>query len=187
MITFSRSHHLVSIITALVLLGVWWTFHRERGGVAVDTGTIDPFFVEVEGAVAHPGIYSFDHQPSVREVLSAAGGLSAGGRLEDSTTGAVLVSGTLLSVAAPDGDRVGATQGTMSAGKRVVLGIPLDLNSASAKDLELVPGIGTRQAEEIVRLREQTGPLSSVDELLQVRGIGPETLKKLAPFVKAGP
>lgn len=187
MITFSRSHHFVTIITALALLGVWWAFHRETGGGARDAGTVDQFFVEVEGVVMHPGVYSFEHQPSVREVLSAAGGLSADGLLDDSIAGAVLASGTLLSVSAPSENSVAATQGVMTARKRVVLGIPLDLNSATARDLEFVPGVGPRQAGEIVRLRERKGPLSSVDDLLQVRGIGPETLKKLKPFVKAGP
>jgi competence protein ComEA len=187
MITFSRSHHFVSIVTALVLLGVWWAFHRDGGGGEVDAGTVDRFFVEVQGVVVHPGIYSFDHQPLVREVLSAAGGLSIDGRLDDSAAGAILSSGTLLSLSVPSENTVEVTQTVMTAGKRVFLGIPLDLNSATARNLESVPGIGQRQAEGIVRLRERKGPLSSVDDVLQVRGIGPDTLNKLKPFVKTGP
>ena len=49
---------------------------------------------------------------------------------------------------------------------------PLDLNTATATDLETLPGIGPTLAEAIVRQREKMGRFQSVDDLKQVRGIG---------------
>jgi len=59
----------------------------------------------------------------------------------------------------------------------------IDLNAASPEELCLLPGIGPAMAGRVVELRRQRGRFSRVDELLDVRGIGPKTLAKLAPLV----
>jgi competence protein ComEA len=55
----------------------------------------------------------------------------------------------------------------------------VDLNTASAADLEELPGVGPATAEAIVEHREQHGPFTSVDSLLDVRGIGDAKLAEL--------
>jgi competence ComEA-like helix-hairpin-helix protein len=77
--------------------------------------------------------------------------------------------------------------GAMSADMRIVVGLPLDLNRASAQDLELVNGIGPKLAAAIVHDRDQNGAYGSVDDLSRVRGIKPATLKKLRPYVAVLP
>lgn len=62
----------------------------------------------------------------------------------------------------------------------------LDLNRASAKELDALPGIGPVLAARIVAHRQRHGPFGSRDELLAVRGIGPRLLARLAPRVRAG-
>ncbi len=56
----------------------------------------------------------------------------------------------------------------------------LDLNRATREELVGVPGIGERLAESIIELRTKRGPFSTVDELLAVRGIGENSLKRLS-------
>jgi len=63
----------------------------------------------------------------------------------------------------------------------------LDLNRATAVQLEALPGIGSSKAAAIVAAREQSGGFRSVDELESVRGIGPALLEKLRPLVRVGP
>ena len=58
----------------------------------------------------------------------------------------------------------------------------LDLNHASTKELTNLPTIGEKMAERIVDYREENGEFAAVDELLNVRGIGPKTLEKIRPF-----
>lgn len=60
---------------------------------------------------------------------------------------------------------------------------PLDLNSATASELEELPGIGPGLARRIVAYRETHGPFRSVEELLNVPGIGPATLERIRELV----
>ncbi len=69
--------------------------------------------------------------------------------------------------------------GGMSAGLRLLQGLGLDLNRASASDLELLDGIGPTLARTIVEHREASGAFESVEQLVEVKGIGPVTLEKL--------
>lgn len=60
---------------------------------------------------------------------------------------------------------------------------PLDLNSATAEQLEALPGLGPAKARAIVDDRTKNGPFGSVDELDRVKGIGPKNIDKLRPLV----
>ncbi len=62
----------------------------------------------------------------------------------------------------------------------------LNLNTASAEELIELPGIGESKAAAILALRKERGGFRSVDELLDVKGIGPKALEKLRPHVKLG-
>ena len=59
----------------------------------------------------------------------------------------------------------------------------LDVNQASWAELAVLPGIGQKLAQAIVAYREQTGPFEQVEDLLEVRGIGPAKLAKLQPYL----
>lgn len=65
---------------------------------------------------------------------------------------------------------------------------PVDINIATAEELQKVPGIGEALASRIVEFREQNGRFEKVDDLLNVRGIGVASLEKLRPYlvVKTG-
>ncbi len=60
----------------------------------------------------------------------------------------------------------------------------LNLNQASVEQLVLLPGIGESRARAIVSLRKKLGSFRSVEQLVEVKGIGPAALTKLKPFVK---
>ena len=61
----------------------------------------------------------------------------------------------------------------------------LNINTASAEELQTLPNIGARMAQRIVVYREQHGKFTDVDALQNVKGIGAKTLEKLRPFVDA--
>jgi len=58
---------------------------------------------------------------------------------------------------------------------------PLDVNLASAAELERLPGVGPALAARIVEARARDGPFASVDDLRRVRGVGGATLERLRP------
>jgi competence protein ComEA len=60
----------------------------------------------------------------------------------------------------------------------------VDLNSAGAGELSLLPGIGEGLAEEIIAERAAHGPFTGIHDLERVRGIGPATVARIAPFVE---
>ncbi len=62
--------------------------------------------------------------------------------------------------------------------------IRIDLNTASKEELTIVPGIGPSTAVAIARLREKKGGFRKVEDLLEVKGIGPRRLEKIRRFVR---
>jgi competence protein ComEA len=60
----------------------------------------------------------------------------------------------------------------------------VNLNTATAGELEALPGIGAKKAEAIVEARKARGGFKSVDEIVDVRGIGPAQLEKLRPHLR---
>ena len=60
---------------------------------------------------------------------------------------------------------------------------PLNVNTATAEELEALPGIGAVTAQRIIEHREQYGPFLCMDDLLNVYGIGPSTLEQLEGLV----
>ncbi len=60
--------------------------------------------------------------------------------------------------------------------------VQVNVNTASAKELEALPGVGEVIAQRIVDYRAANGPFASVDELVHVKGIGAATLEKLRPY-----
>ena len=67
-----------------------------------------------------------------------------------------------------------------SAEKKVTF--PVNINTASKKELDALPGIGETLAQRIIDYRSANGPFSTVDELTKVKGIGAKTLEKLKPY-----
>ena len=69
--------------------------------------------------------------------------------------------------------------------ERLLDGRPIDLNRATADELQLLPRIGPALAARIVEERERGGPFRSVEDLARVRGIGPRTIERIAPLATA--
>lgn len=61
----------------------------------------------------------------------------------------------------------------------------LNINTASSEELQTLPNIGERMAQRIIDHRTQHGDFASVDALQDVKGIGPKTIEKLRPFIRA--
>jgi len=142
----------------------------------------NPVFVEVRGAVAAPGVYSFEHSPSLAEVWRQGGGPGMAPPAPDpDQTDKIgkITSGSLVTIS-PDRHY---QLGRMASAQLLTLGLPLELNTASAADLEALPGIGPALAQTIVTYRTAHGPFRTIDDLLQVSGIGLKKLENLRPLL----
>ena len=133
--------------------------------------------MEVTGKVPHPGVYSFPKPPTLREVWAKAGAV---GTAPDPDKN--IASGSRVEVTPDGGYRVSA----MSGAQLLTLGLPIDLNRATAEDLDAIPGIGPALAQRIVDYRKAHGPFKQVEDLMEVSGVGPQNLQKLKPYLGLG-
>ena len=175
---------------ALLIVGVTWWQGRARpvldvpeaaaSAAAPEATTV---VVHVIGRVRSPGIVTLPFGSRVADAVDAAGGLRDGASVGDLNLARVLVDGEQVVVgrrAAPSGasvDAPGATSGTSADGA-------LNLNSATAAELETLPGVGPVLAGRIVAWREANGPFASVEILGEVSGIGDALLAQLRPLVR---
>lgn len=141
--------------------------------------------VHVAGTVARPGVVVLPAGSRVVDAVDAAGGPLPGTSLDSVNLARLLVDGEQVRVglaadpalSSPAGPGTAPTAGgppTSPAGAA-----PVDLNAATAADLDALPGIGPVLAQRIVDWRAQNGRFGSVEELLEVAGIGPSLLADL--------
>ena len=87
----------------------------------------------------------------------------------------------LVSLAGPALTEAAGTKTAAAASQ--VAGETVDINRADLDQLATLPGIGEKIAERINAYREENGPFKSVDDLLNVKGIGPKMLEKIRPLI----
>lgn len=147
------------------------------------TESAPPLIVHVAGWVEEPGVYELPDGSRVIDSLQAAGGAKRGAELAALNLAAPLTDGqqVLVPRAADAAQGAGATPAPAGSG---ATGTTLvNVNVASAEELETLPGIGEVLAATIVQYREEHGPFTSVDQLLDVSGIGEVTLEELRDLV----
>lgn len=138
-----------------------------------------PVVVHVAGAVAQPGVYELDAGARVHDAIGAAGGAVADAELDGLNLAATVADGERIYVpAVGEVDPAAVPAATPAAGEAAPPG-PLDLNEATAEQLEALPGVGPATAAAIVEDRTRNGPFGTVDDLDRVPGIGPAKLANL--------
>lgn len=191
----------VAVLAVLAAVGFalccWWLLRSEPepvagplapAGLATPVAVGSPsataapteLVVDVAGKVRRPGIAVLEPGARVIDAIRAAGGARAGVRLTGLNLARLLVDGEqiLVGVAPAPGVAASAATGAPGAGGGLV-----SINTATAAQLEELPGVGPVTAEAIISFRTEHGAFSSVEELLDVSGIGEATLAEIAPHV----
>ncbi|HEY7563396.1 MAG TPA: ComEA family DNA-binding protein [Acidimicrobiia bacterium] len=127
----------------------------------VEVGTIT---VHVAGWVAHPGLVELEEGARVADAVVAAGGLLPGARADNLNLAQPVSDGEQVMVPGPSSPSTGIEP--IADDGRV------HLNRATASDLEALPGVGPVLAARIVTFREENGPFETIEDLLEVPGIG---------------
>ena len=166
----------------------------ERNGVLI---------VHVTGAVQKPGVYRLQISARVIDAVTAAGGATKTADLERINLAQTLIDTEQIFVPSRSSSRPRTTVAPRLRPSRttVPLNIPgvdapnvapsvptndgrININSATAQQLDTLPGVGPMTAKAIVSYRSQKGPFASVDDLLNVPGIGPAKLTAMKSKIR---
>ncbi|MEO5839652.1 MAG: helix-hairpin-helix domain-containing protein [Acidimicrobiales bacterium] len=198
---FVRNHpvRVASMVTAIVLVAViaWRVLAAPVAGApeaqlplatrgAASAGAAAPatsrgteVVIHVAGAVVSPGVYRLSDGARTIDAISAAGGARADADVARVNLAARLSDGLRVYVpalgetAAPivDGSSDTAAQG------------PVNLNTATTDQLDALPGVGPATATAIIAYRRDHGPFASIEQLLDVPGIGPSKLAQIRALI----
>jgi len=171
---------------ALVALVVVLAVRNFAGGVQTQASSFAPIrtatparaaqrriVVDVAGAVRRPGLYRLAPGTRIADAVVVAGGATRKADI------------ALVNLAAPlaDGEQVLVPARNSAVGAAGSPTAPLDLNSATAEQLDALPGIGPATAAKIVAFRQAHGPFHSVADLDAVPGIGASRIAQLQGLV----
>jgi competence protein ComEA len=151
------------------------------GSPSGSSGTVT---VDVAGKVRRPGVTTLPAGSRVIDALRRAGGARGGVDLSGLNLARVLVDGEQILVGrAGTAGQPGGLAASASTIAPPATGALVNLNTATAEQLDTLPGVGPVTAQKILQWRAAHGAFSAVDELLEVDGIGEKTLADLAPLV----
>jgi competence protein ComEA len=150
--------------------------------VPATSTTSSVMLVHVAGAVVSPGVYELSPGARVRDAIMAAGGPNVAADWNALNLAALVADASRVYVPVV-GEQVPAEPTDGRAGAES-LG-PIDVNRATAEELDALPGVGPATAAAIVAERERNGPFAGVDDLDRVPGIGPAKLAALRDLVTA--
>jgi competence protein ComEA len=148
------------------------------GGASESPSPEVVLLVDVAGWVRDPGVYEFAQGARVIDAIDAAGGARPGALLQALNLAAPLVDGTQVLVPRKGEQGVAPP----AAGGAPASGL-VNVNTATATELEELPGIGEVLAQRILDHRTANGPFTSVDQLVDVSGIGDAILESIRELV----
>ncbi|MEN3183805.1 MAG: ComEA family DNA-binding protein [Atribacterota bacterium] len=177
MISLSRRERIIALcasLCAFLFIGVVWWLQRPK------VEAPPPLVVHIEGAVQHPGVYEVPQGTRLFELIARAGGAKEDADLRGLNLAAPLYDGQKVTIPAllPQEEKGEGSSAASLAAQRSAAPL-VNVNTASQKELESLPGIGEVLAQRIIEYRETHGPFQTPEDLLKVRGIGPKKLEKL--------
>lgn len=168
-------------------------------------------YVEVKGAVNNPGVYTFSDETRVFEIFEKAGGLAEGANVEYINQTRIVEDQMLIYVMTNNQiselieqkeiEKREASEIVVATPKTTVIGgdecklnnepnnssnnsnAKVSINNATVAQLQTLSGIGEAKANEIIKYRNEHGGFSSLEELLNVNGIGEATFNSIKDYI----
>lgn len=188
---------LVGVLAGFALAGLLLFISRAPAGEPIalqPAPTKEPIAVHVIGAVPRPGLYEFAKGARVQDAIDAAGGLLASANIGAINLAAPLEDGQQLNIPYKTGQEPAANDN--NANSLVLPGSTeepantsqdnkdlININTASAEELDSLPGIGPTLAQRIIAYREENGPFQTIEDIVNVSGIGSSTFENIKDLI----
>lgn len=180
---YSGQHIGLFILILIILLG--WGIHNLFSAQKV-LGSIENeknIFIFVTGMVKNTGVYAFDREPTLKELIVKAGYFKAKlseTKLQDAYPSFPQGASAKIS---SENEYISVSTGTMPAAYKVTLKIPISVNTTSLEDLHTIPGIGPTIGKNIINYRCLHGPFKIIEEIQNVSGIGKFRYLQIKPYI----
>ena len=184
---------IIGILVGLLFAGGIYASTREPRGESIvlrPAPTPEPLRVHVAGAVVRPGVYTLEKGSRVTDAVEAAGGFVVEADQNAINLAAFLEDGERLDIPyvagfVPEESQgfVVVTEGTPSplAGEELI-----NINTASIEELDKLPGIGETTAIRIIDYRTSNGPFATIEDIVNVSGIGTATYEEIKDLITVG-
>jgi competence protein ComEA len=191
-------YSLVGVMAGFALAGMLMFISRAPSGdpiVLQPAPTKEPIAVHIIGAVPRPGLYEFAEGARIQDAINAAGGLLASASVDAINLAALLEDGQQLSIPYKSGEEPSITSGGDDNNSLVLPGATeqpqtsggdterININTASLDEFDSLPGIGPTIAQRIIDYRDENGPFQTIEDLMNVSGIGPSTFDNIKDLV----
>jgi competence protein ComEA len=167
---------LLGILVGLLAAGVIWLATSNPRGEPVTllpSPTPGNLAIYVSGAVATPGLYYLPEGSRVADAITAAGGFILNAQVDQVNLAAPLTDGLQVKVPALGGNNT--------------ISLRININTATAAELETLPEIGSTTAQAIIDYRTQYGPFLHIQDIAEVPGIGSATYNAIKDLITVGP
>jgi competence protein ComEA len=184
------------VVGAIVLWVIYTILKRPEPGLAPVTITLQPhptvdpatptpavINVYISGAVNKPDVYALSLGSLVKDAIAKAGGATAEADL-DHINLALKLSDQMQVYVPHKGEAVPTPK---SSGGSSALTSPININTASAEELDALPGIGPSLAKAIIDYRTTNGPFKTIEDINDVKGIGDALFAKIKDSITVGP
>lgn len=191
-------YSLVGVMAGFALAGMLMFISRAPSGDPIElqpAPTKEPIAVHIIGAVPRPGLYEFAEGARIQDAINAAGGLLASANVDTINLAALLEDGQQLSIPYKSGEEPSVTGGEDENNSLVLPGETeqpqtsgdgaerININTASLEELDSLPGIGPTIAQRIVDYRDENGPFQTIEDIMNVSGVGPSTFDNIKDLI----
>jgi competence protein ComEA len=183
----------VALIAGIAVVFALYQAFDQRSAppiVIEDAAARLPLVVEMRGEIEAPGVYELAPGARLQDAIAAAGGLTEEADLSTVNLARRLRDGELIAILAlpvPGSTPKVPLADAGDAAKVDEVRVRININTATAKELEALPGVGEVIAARIVAYREQAGPFRSVDDLIHVEGLSDRAIDKIRELVTTAP
>ncbi|HAX98875.1 MAG TPA: hypothetical protein DCY12_08345 [Candidatus Atribacteria bacterium] len=192
---FSRQERIVFVVlSSILVLSTGFLFYKTRAVSATGTDSSDKrpenYIVQIAGEVLKPGVYQVEEGTRLYQLIELSGGITPQADISSLNLAAPVHDGLRINIPAQNSIQGDLDKFQFSFSEQIPLSEETDsdlvvqINTASLEELKRLPGIGEVIAQRIIEYRKTYGPFQSVDDLINVKGIGAKKLQDIKNSIR---